>query len=173
MCFALLCGLDDLLVKMPASCLHNRYISCKLSVWFCHCEEGLVGISGSVLLLLLADSLQKKKKKKLNSPPWSNGPQTLMLGIVLCFGKGRGVELSGGLPMPAQAGVQAGAPAHSAASSLPLHTVGAGGRRGKTEVICSHVTFPPSKLCFYNYWPCLPQELWPPQWAVLFHFCQQ
>lgn len=47
------------------------------------------------------------------------------------------------------------------------------GQKGGSKAICSHVTFPTSKLCFYNYWPCLPQELWPAQRTVLFHFCQQ
>lgn len=56
-------------------------------------------------------------------------------------------------------------------SGLLLQADGVG--RGESKAICSHVTFPISKLCFYNYWPRLPRELWPPQRAVLFHFCQQ
>lgn len=55
----------------------------------------------------------------------------------------------------------------------PLTCGGSRGSEGGREAICSQVTFPTSKLCFYNYWPRLPQELWPPQRAVLFHFCQQ
>lgn len=100
------------------------------------------------------------------------------LGQFCVLGRGRrggGAKLSGGCPTPAQAGV----PDRPAANSLPCclashHTwwgPGVGG--GGSKAICSHVTFPTSKLCFYNYWPRLPQELWPPQRAVLFHFCQQ
>lgn len=64
-------------------------------------------------------------------------------------------------------------PTSCLATAGPIICSGSQGSERGREAICSHVTFPTSKLCFYNYWPRLPQELWPPQQAVLFQFCQQ
>lgn len=176
---SLLWGVDDLLVKMPVSCLHNRYISCKLSAQFCYCESGPVGINGTVWLLLLAAGLQRK----LAFPLRSAGPQRLMLGIFL-FGQpavlGGGSRGEGAAPSQGSeplVSAHTGWVGHRAEHAVPLPPpcpiTCREGQKGGNKAICSHVTFPTSKLCFYNYWPCVPQELWPTQWAVLFHFCQQ
>lgn len=143
----LLWGLDDLLVKMSVSCLHNRYNNCKLSVHFGHCERAPVGIDSTVWLLVLADSLQTK-------------PASPLLGMGQCWcweffylEQLHVLGRDGGLGCQAAQWVR-----HASAGraclylcQLPAvllrvlwHVVGASewGR----EAICSHVTFPTSKL---------------------------
>jgi len=118
------------------------------------------------------------KKDQLPRCRWRGG--MLVLGIFLsgsglCFGnrsEGWGCGLLRWVPH-----TSASCPSCCQLATLPLgiplQAVRAGGWRRGSEAICSHVTFPTSKLCFYNYWPRLPQEFWPAQRALFFHFCQQ
>lgn len=97
-----------------------------------------------------------------------------LFGAVTCFGKRwrrGGAKISSGCPMPVQAG-----PACTSANSLPCCSVSCytwwepWSGKARQFVVMLHFLL---QNCFYNYWPSLPQECWPPQRAVLFHFCQQ
>lgn len=172
----LLWDFDDLLVKMPVSCLHNRYISCKWSVQFGHCEQGQWE-----LMALYYCCCWRIASKKTQLPRCRG--RNAGVGNISIWGssvfweevRGAGVPSSPvGAPRQCrQELLPVPLPARCLAAQHPAAHGGSRGSEGGSEAICSHVTFPTSKLCFYNYWPCLPQELWPAQQAVLFHICQQ
>lgn len=143
----LLWGLDDLLVKMPVFCLHNRYISCKLSVQFCHCELAPMGIDSTILLLVLADSLQTKPASPLLGRGQCWCWEYFYLEQLHVLGRDGGVGCQDVHWVPH---ASAGRPClylcqlPAVLLRVLLHVVGASER--EREAICSHVTFPTSKL---------------------------
>lgn len=82
-----------------------------------------------------------------------------------------GAKLSSDCPVPVQAG-----PACTSANSLPSCSVSCytwwepRSEEERQFVVMLHFLL---QNCFYNYWLSLPQQHWPAQQAVLFHFCQQ